>query len=782
MLPNRGDKDKRNDSVGDIELGRPLLSEDSSDQLNNKLTVYQEPDSTPLSELSTLEIYSRLASYLWIDANIPKIIQASGLTALGIAFNFLGPFLMQKTMESLNTKEPVNIAGITLSSQESIVALIVALGCSQLIPTARDKLLISISETTTKKILVDLSDYMMHKNMDFHRNTEDGDKTFVISKGFSVSGNASALLTQIIPIMFEIIVAVCTLCFQYGLNIGVGLMGVMGIYSVYSYLASPKILAAFESSQEAGSKTWRMLTSVPSQYKMIWDFNRRDDTLQQIEKVTQDTADIMIKARVTSLEVNQIQIVISRAGMLLAALYMGQRILANQKTAGDFLALITYLNQLSNALPAFGAAINQLLSSNPAVALVFEKLMEQPEVVDSYPDVPLNIGEQSPTIEFRNVTFGYPVKYFPCLMSVETFMESDQPRALAVYMDSDQLKYSLKVNGDIIIGYLNPKDLPNHYTSIRDKATQSNTDASLVLNEEERKALLNVTVLKEHIAREPVQTLLKDVSFTINPDQMVVLVSESGAGKSSLFDLLYRYYDPLEGEIYINGQNIAEVSLESLRTQVTLFRQQSVLRHDTIRNNLRDGAKNMDTVTDLQIMAAARHLKLDKFLEKKGLDTVIGDTLSGGDKQKIAMIKGLLKEGRICLFDEVTNGLDADIAEHVSAGVKTISATKMVITHKLAEVVTEADKIMVLDKKTGHISAQGTHEELLHPTTGCEIYRNLWEKQNTQNLGARSGSPSSTRASEVGATLFHRQLQVNGSELPKPFVSSITLTNGSKEE
>src|SRR5207253_1825319 len=99
-----------------------------------------------------------------------------------------------------------------------------------------------------------------------------------------------------------------------------------------------------------------------------------------------------------------------------AALYMGQRVHAQQNTLSDFLALMTYLNQLSNALPAFGQAINNMLASKPAVKLVFEKLGSPKEVIDLYPDAPLKIDNGLPVIEFRDVTFGYPVRYSPCLM------------------------------------------------------------------------------------------------------------------------------------------------------------------------------------------------------------------------------------------------------------------------------------------------------------------------------------------------------------------------------
>lgn len=723
MLPKNSPYNRVDSNSGDFELGDSVMSPMQSGR--GSLTPVISNVSAK-QEFSTVEIYSRLASYLWIDKNIPKIIQASGLTALTIACNLLIPTILAKTVESLNTGKPANILGIALESNWSILAFVIAVASSQLLPAQRDKLLMFISQTTAQKILVDLGDYMMHKNMDYHRNTKDGEKTFVIGKGFNVSASAQSLLTQIIPTVFEIALASGMLCYQYDFEVGLGLMGIMSVYSTFSYHFGPKINAHYERSQEGISETWGIITRVPTQYKMIWDFNHVDRTLNQIRDVTQKTADILIKAASTAITVNQIQILIASAGMLMAALYMGQRIKAGQYNYRDFLTLMTYLTRLSNLLPAFGSAINNLLASNPSVRLVFEKLSEQKEVVDLYPNTPLIIGGL-PTIEFRNVTFGYPIRYFPCIMSLNDFLESQKPRVIAIYLDQGRLNYSLKANGVNYNGTLTSKDLPRHYNAIFQKVSH----ASQPLNEEERKAILKVCTIQEYIVQEPRINILNNISFKLNPGQLCVLVSESGVGKSSIFDLLYRYYDPLSGAIFINDQNIAEVSLTSLREQITLFRQESLLFHGTIRANIQYGAKEPDTVTDAMIRNAAEELSLGVFLEAKGLDTFIGDTLSGGDKQKIAMIRGFLKKGKICLFDEVTNGLDSDVAEQISIQARAVRTTKIAITHKLAEVVEHADCIIILDKATGSIAAQGKHDELLKSSTeGAKFYQRLWEKQN----------------------------------------------------
>lgn len=717
-------EDKMPYDDNDIELGltKPLLSEDA--ELKPAESVNGE-----LKELSMLEVYARLKDYLILKENIPNILGATGLTGLGITFNFIAPYLFTVTNDALESGKSVDIVGIDVSPTMLVVSLVVAMGLSQFIPNIRDTVLVPVSHRSTQKILMDLSRHMINKSMDYHRNTEHGDKTFLIGKGFAVSGSANALLTQILPTFCEIILAVVALSLRYNLQMGVGLLAVLTLYTTYSYMAGPRIVEINELQQEKGAEAWGKITKVPAQYKMIWDFNHPEYTLSQLELVTQEIAQIAIRSERTSLSVNLIQIIIARAGMLLAALYMGQRILAKQNTVGDFITLMTYLNQLANSLPTFGQAINNTLAVYPALELVFKSLDEPSEVTDLYPNVPLVI-DGSPSIEFRHVTFGYPVRYSPSLMSLQEFMESGKQRTVAIYMEETQLKYMLRVNGETISGDLNQKDLPKHYTSIAKKAYLQGSDASQSLNAEEKKAILNIPPLKNQMAQEPLAILLNNISFTIQSGQMIVLVSESGAGKSSIFDLLYRYYDPLSGDIFINGQNIKEVGLHSLRDQITLFRQKTDLLNDTIRANIQYGAKNPDTVTDEAIMAVAKSMKLEKFIEKLGLDTVIGDTLSGGEQQKISIMRGLLKKGSVCLIDEITASLDAQASKDSMDGIKkTLATTRLVITHKLAEVTPDADNIIVIDKATGTIAAQGTHTALLQE---CEIYRNLWIKQNTE--------------------------------------------------
>lgn len=225
--------------------------------------------------------------------------------------------------------------------------------------------------------------------------------------------------------------------------------------------------------------------------------------------------------------------------------------------------------------------------------------------------------------------------------------------------------------------------------------------------------------------------LFENISFEIKAGQTVAFVSKSGGGKSSLFKLLYRYNDPSAGTIYINDQDISEVSLTSLRSSIGLIAQTPNLFNGTIRENIQYGARDPESVADAQIWAMARRINLSEFLDnfEKKLDTPVGEDgkgLSGGEQQRVAILRSLFKPASIRLFDEITSGLDSVTADDILAGIENVTRgqTKLFITHKLME-AQGADKIIVLHE--GKIIAQGTHQQLLG---ACDLYQELWVTQN----------------------------------------------------
>jgi len=207
--------------------------------------------------------------------------------------------------------------------------------------------------------------------------------------------------------------------------------------------------------------------------------------------------------------------------------------------------------------------------------------------------------------------------------------------------------------------------------------------------------------------------VLKDVSFRIPKGKVVALVGASGAGKSTIADLIPRYYDVTKGSIAIDGIDIRDVTLNSLRSQIGIVSQETILFNDTIKNNIAYGSTNID---ETAVVEAARAANALEFIDKlpHGFDTYIGERgtkFSGGQRQRIAIARALLKNPPILILDEATSSLDTESEQRVNDAIQKLmqDRTVLVIAHRLST-IRNASKIIVLDH--GRIVQSGTHDEL----------------------------------------------------------------------
>jgi subfamily B ATP-binding cassette protein MsbA len=224
--------------------------------------------------------------------------------------------------------------------------------------------------------------------------------------------------------------------------------------------------------------------------------------------------------------------------------------------------------------------------------------------------------------------------------------------------------------------------------------------------------------------------VLRCVSFTARAGEVVAIVGTSGAGKTTLMNLLPRFYDITDGAITIDGVDIREVTLKSLREQIGLVTQETVLFNDTVSANIAYGLEDVD---EARIESAARAAFAHDFILDlpRRYDTMIGERgsrLSGGQRQRIAIARALLKDPPILILDEATSALDAKSEQLVQQALSNLmkGRTTLVIAHRLAT-VRRADRIVVLDG--GEVKETGTHEELLRRPNG--LYNRLYELQFT---------------------------------------------------
>ncbi|MDF3033410.1 MAG: ABC-type multidrug transport system, ATPase and permease component [Alphaproteobacteria bacterium] len=243
-------------------------------------------------------------------------------------------------------------------------------------------------------------------------------------------------------------------------------------------------------------------------------------------------------------------------------------------------------------------------------------------------------------------------------------------------------------------------------------------------------------LVKEHIEFQDVRFSYPDgkmaldgINLRIKKAQSIALVGASGAGKSTIINLIPRFYDIQHGAILIDGVDIRDVTLASLRQQIALVSQEITLFDTTIRDNIAYGSFN---APEAEIIAAAKAAAAHEFITvlPNGYDTMIGENgvkLSGGQRQRIAIARAMLKNAPILLLDEATSALDTDSERQVQAALKTLmeGRTTLMVAHRLSTVV-EASKIYVLNK--GKIVESGDHHTLLGSNG---IYASLWQAQST---------------------------------------------------
>ncbi|CAN0922826.1 Putative multidrug resistance protein [Linum grandiflorum] len=227
----------------------------------------------------------------------------------------------------------------------------------------------------------------------------------------------------------------------------------------------------------------------------------------------------------------------------------------------------------------------------------------------------------------------------------------------------------------------------------------------------------------------PDTMVLKGFSLLIPAGKMVALVGSSGCGKSTIISLVARFYDPLQGNVLIDGKNIKEYNLRMLRRQIGLVQQEPLLFSCSIRDNIKYGKEE---ASEAEVVQVSREANIHGFVSNlpDGYDTVVGDRgcqLSGGQKQRIAIARTLLKRPAILLLDEATSALDTESERSIVNALESISAriTQITVAHRLST-IKKSDSIVVMDK--GEIVEMGTHSSLLASSGG--VYSRLYELQS----------------------------------------------------
>jgi len=391
--------------------------------------------------------------------------------------------------------------------------------------------------------------------------------------------------------------------------------------------------------------------------------------------------DIGIRRAVTGSTFFVIFGLVSAVGTALVYGLGGYYVITDVFTVGTIVAFSSYLGQLYGTLQGLASAPVDFSTSMVSFERVFEIIDLPLDIVEK--DDALELQDVRGELEFDNVTFNYSVDASKLLKDVKRYGRHEDVSAV--------LSLTSKGNGK-------KKDEETDSTSGESESTSQARDVAL-----------------------------SEVSFKAEPGNLVALVGPSGAGKTTMTYLIPRLYDPTEGVIRIDDNNLRNVTLESLSNAIGMVTQETYLFHDTIRTNLTYAKID---ATQAEIEAAAKAANIHNFIMDlpDGYDTIVGERgyrLSGGEKQRIALARVILKDPRILVLDEATSHLDSESESLIQEALKRVMAgrTSIVIAHRLSTILA-ADLILVMDR--GQIVERGTHEELLRLNG---LYAQLYETQ-----------------------------------------------------
>lgn len=387
--------------------------------------------------------------------------------------------------------------------------------------------------------------------------------------------------------------------------------------------------------------------------------------------------------------------------------------LQDMLTAGTIVAFVAYLGRLYGPITSLSNVQVEFAQSLVSFERVFEYL-DMPIEVAEKPGA-IELGEVAGRIEFKDVSFSYSVDPTQALAEGEKDSAAGAIPAVVRALDASTAAIESQAANQIT----SPQEMAGVLAVERAIFAGARALAAGLPEPEDEDAPVNSQMQR--------LWAIEDLSFVVEPGELVALVGPSGAGKTSVTYLLPRLYDPTKGVITIDGHDLRDVTLESLAAQIGMVTQESYLFHDTVRANL-SYAKPDATQEEIEAAARAAYIHDRIVAFPDGYETIVGERgyrMSGGEKQRLAIARVILKNPRILVLDEATAHLDSQSEAFIQAALEPLmeGRTNFVIAHRLSTVLA-ADKILVLDR--GRLVEQGTHDELL---AMGGLYAHLYETQ-----------------------------------------------------
>lgn len=553
----------------------------------------------------------------------------------------------------------------------------------------------------------------------------------------SASTVVEMLVLRLIPTIIEAIILACLFALNYGspgasIVLAVSFIG----YFIATYILTQwrtKIRArANVADNDASAIANDSLTGfevVKASGAENYELHRYSEAVKRFQEATRQTQGSLVTLNITQAFIMRAAV----AGILIVTAY---DVVEGRATIGDFVALQTWIIQLFQPLSWLGSLYTMIIGAMTDMGNLAALLKEEPAVKD-IPNaklLTLTNPSKGARVEFSMVSFQYP--------HVRDRIEAQMDHVRRNHREQTTVWGRIQnwfrsrretgtdqstVNGTHSFSS-STIDLPNrNISNVSNIAITVNPDTSSISSPP---SVASPTPVNED------RPVLQNISFTIDAGKTLAVVGSTGSGKSTLSRLLFRYYDVNSGNVHIDGQNIREVTQNSLRAAIGIVPQDAVLFNESLRYNIAYGRPD---ATEEEIINAAKNAQIWDFVSKlkEGLATKVGERglkLSGGEKQRVAIARTLLKNPPILILDEATSALDSITETEVQKAISNAAAGRTVLTiaHRLST-IRDADEILVLEN--GNVVERGTHEQLLAIGNEGRYYQ-LWNQQANMNVNS----------------------------------------------